>query len=110
MKTQHTPTPWIVDERVGVTILAQKHINAIGLSWEPEVASCHLGIGLEWDEQEANAEFIVRAVNAHEDLVAACQRVLDVLQDGSIDYDDQTVIEDMHDTLKNALAKAKGNL
>ncbi len=107
MKTQHTPTPWIVDERVGVTILAQKHINAIGLSWKPEVASCHLGIGLEWNEQEANAEFICRAVNAHDDLVAALEDLIAARSDLSYSADK---IASAYDFAAKALAKAKGEV
>lgn len=99
MKTQHTPTPWRKDKSwTEWTVRGSKNEVIIDQAgpYDTPILS------------EPNANFIIRAVNAHEDLVAACQRVLDVLQDGSIDYDDQTVIEDMHDTLRNALSKAKG--
>jgi signal transduction histidine kinase len=64
MTTKHTPTPWILDEERG------KLMDADG-----EFVT-HISLTRYVDERrdpeaEANAAFIVRAVNAHEKLVAA---------------------------------------
>lgn len=61
MTTSHTPTPWIAkfDEVIGAN--------------DRSVAVC----GVELNENaidQANAAFIVKAVNAHEALVAALER------------------------------------
>jgi len=57
---KHTPTPWTVQQ--------SDHVGGLLIKPVPGqvVAQCDEG-----SEMEANAAFIVRAVNAHDDLVAA---------------------------------------
>lgn len=73
MSAEHTPTPWLLDEDCFdedvVEITSQDRLdNSMG-----EIAAVQVG-GFDDEveaQQRANAEFIVRAVNAHADLVAA---------------------------------------
>lgn len=70
-KTRHTPTPW---EQNG------HFVESYG---GPDV--CEVGIKNEHgqhnnEEAEANAAFIVTAVNAHEELVKACQNTVEHLR------------------------------
>lgn len=58
-KPQHTPTPWKSEGHDIVSVNPDRHIAAI-IRHNP---------GTTVDEQIANASFIVRAVNCHEDLM-----------------------------------------
>lgn len=53
---------------------------------------------------EANAELIVRAVNAHEDLLEACKRCLAVL---TLGMGDEIGSTSLHRLLRAAIAKAE---
>ncbi len=69
-KTTHTPLPWEVGERIGdgspvVTYQAR------------DIATVENYYG----DGEANAELIVRAVNAHDDLLAACKALMKQIED-----------------------------
>ena len=57
MSAGHTPTPWHV--------AGTSRIRAEMTPLNDLIADVH------WRNRDANAEFIVRAVNAHDDLVAA---------------------------------------
>ena len=63
MNAKHTETPWY-------TMVT--HVECIG----DRVCSCS-GVGNRHtgEEQQANAEFIVRAVNAHDELVGICKEI-----------------------------------
>lgn len=65
---QHTPTPWQYD---GTRVTFQKH----AYSYRFDIAGCFRDVGLE--ESKANAEFIVRACNCHDELVRELQNVLE---------------------------------
>lgn len=54
MSDQHTPTPWYVYAGGGIRTMDEEYVPLF---------------------QAANAAFIVRAVNAHDDLVAALTRI-----------------------------------
>jgi hypothetical protein len=96
--TEHTPTPWhrnIPPASKYNTIFSGRNTHVLHLS----------SSGLDNKEIEANADFIVRAVNAHDDLVAALEAV--------IDYEDVMLPagsygEEVHNKARAALAKAKG--
>ncbi len=79
----HTPTPWIVDG------------NAI----RDEAKFC-LAL-VEKNNRSANAAYIVKCVNAHEELLAACKEALDWMlpefRDADVTY-----------KLEIAIAKAEG--
>lgn len=67
VKTQHTPTPWNVDER---SIYCEKWgMDRIALL---EQASHRMSMS----EVKANAAFIVRAVNAHEELLRIAKQMV----------------------------------
>ena len=89
MANAHTPTPWRTEwnpteKGEPATLIMQAHAEM----WEKWVATCSWGEdgGTEKDgdgrrdctaaEAQANAEFIVQAVNSHAALVAACKMVL----------------------------------
>ena len=70
--TQHTPPPWHLDRRFD---------GAAILDASPDSDDGHflLATFKDWGQMhdgEANAEFTVRAVNAHADLLAACKAAL----------------------------------
>lgn len=71
MNTQHTPTPWKVD---GMDVVSPSEMIVVGcLQW------CGEDRG---GEGEANAAFIVKACNAHDELVAALRDVVDTCDSG----------------------------
>ena len=96
MKTlQHTPTPqmvtpWKVDE----TLKSENYVlkNTSGLT----VAVCGY---------KEHAAFIVRAVNAHEELVVAIRKLDDYL--GTHDYQGDSGLHACFIQLREALAKAE---
>lgn len=67
MTTQHTPTPWRVEEDKKNLIAA----TSPGFFLDP-VARCNVSGVHEADK--ANAAFIVLACNAHEELLAALKK------------------------------------
>jgi len=73
--TKHTPTPWAaggsVIEREGETI-----------------AQAFRMTGCPIDQPVVNAAFIVRAVNSHDQLVAALREAIEIIQ--AIDQTDNT--------------------
>ena len=72
---QHTPRPW-------THWSARPH----GVLFEVTVGSCEFGaqpalaVGRTMEEADANAALIVRAVNAHDSLVAAVQAGINALE------------------------------
>jgi hypothetical protein len=78
-KAAHTPTPWSVKSEL-TRSASNEVVDADGLT----VAECpRYGAGIvsdgrtaPWHHANANAAFIVRAVNCHEDLVRACDAFL----------------------------------
>ena len=69
-EAKHTPTPWRISNKFcDVRIVAGKPDDtdtiAVMGNWTPEF----------FEEQDANVHFIVTAVNAHEEMLAALQRV-----------------------------------
>jgi hypothetical protein len=105
-RTTHTPGPWKVDPS---TAFNEALISARGV----EIGLLYCSDGAD-DETElpgiANAEFIVRACNAHDELVAALQMVQRVVEwDGSLPRpDDVPDAYAMETQIKAALAKAEG--
>ena len=70
----HTPVPWRIQGRVYPT--ADLHIESQELGLR--VVDCVCGASDE--ECCANAEFICRAVNSHDDLLAMCEELLPIHQ------------------------------
>lgn len=107
----HAPTPWrfeIADR------LSGGEDCLLILSAEGEAIA---EIQCNPDGEHANAEFIVRACNSHDDLVAGCKDALNVFEtsyDGQALYEDWLIsdedrrkIHDLKDRLTAALAKAE---
>lgn len=104
--TNHTPTPWNVryydefqnapldvlsSEGNCIANVGRRSVNkTTGKVYEPSA------------EAFANAAFIVKAVNCHQELVDAAKAVLDNLREG--DFISTTRL----DALQAAIAKAKG--
>lgn len=88
MSKEHTPTPWRI---------AGKGTIRAGDGW----------IGtLNWRNRDANAEFLVRAVNSHEDLVEAlkgCRGLVRALTGADDDIANAAIRE-----ADAAIAKAEG--
>lgn len=66
MNATHTPTPWYCDNAAGTTIW-----NAAGHGLVAECPEPAEWLGAKKLDRAANAAFIVRACNAHDELVAA---------------------------------------
>lgn len=79
----HTLTPWIADE---CYVIALEEDEVRGET----ICECIPFSGRQY-EQKANAEFIVRAVNSHYQLVAALKDALKMIEDEVSDghYTDQ---------------------
>lgn len=76
-KSQHTPTPW--DYHLGRGKNPRFHIQTTAgyqIVMTPEVSQN----GIEASAQEANAAFIVRAVNSHEAMLSALKRMLNAYE------------------------------
>jgi hypothetical protein len=84
--TKHTPTPWFTQRDSWSTVYIEARIRPGTLQ---EIAACGPTENGS-DEQEANAAFIVRACNAHEQLVDALRQgrvAIDVLMAQLIEVD-----------------------
>lgn len=102
-KQDHTPLPWVVqdnsDERYGqlrVDSVTEGAVAVVGLrAGEPLGAEFH-----------ANAALIVRAVNAHADLLEAAEGALQWIEDcGELRDGDSGCT----DALRTAITKARGH-
>jgi hypothetical protein len=74
MEAKHTPTPWRIKYGHPCVILPMNEQNARRAA----IAQCALshGLGDARLEDEANADFIVRACNSHDALVEALSAVV----------------------------------
>lgn len=70
MNAKHTPTPWKVGPHTVILSNEGGYPTAIA-----DIAIPIRGKGADYAEQQANAAFIVRAVNAHEELLALLKEV-----------------------------------
>lgn len=108
-KAEATPRPWFAVEE---WILAE-HLNDDGCPIVIYVGDDDLKIGNFWQEdddtREANAELIVRAVNAHDELVEALRAVAQWLdtENTAIDANGASAI---NRKVHAALAKATGEV
>lgn len=64
MNTKHTPTPWEIEPHTMVD--KEFSVGPFTLDYDD----------VDHDEQDANAEFMVRAVNSHDALLAAAKTVV----------------------------------
>ena len=88
---EHTPPPWEIDEHDPAVIWGPDGLRIASLTGSTIVAG------------EDNAAFIVRACNAHDDLVATLERI--ALPDLRFHYD----ADDFQEWARTALAKVGGS-
>lgn len=113
---KHSPTPWSVGhfsasdsvdgENAMTVILSCVNENGDGAT-VAEVNRWSYGDDLPTPESEANAALIVTAVNAHADLLAACEAAATALQ-WHAEQDDTSTLAEAYRHLVAAIRKAKG--
>lgn len=75
--SEHTLLPWVISGHYGLLmseIYAPGSSRAVATVWTKKMApsrGSRKGEAVAWPEGEANAEFIVRACNAHQNLLEA---------------------------------------
>lgn len=94
MKKKHTPIPWHHDPEVPRYVYANRDKG-------PCIAAMQYVNDSE-EEAQANAAFIVTAVNSHEELLRACKAALDMLTN------DRAIGVPLQAWLEAAIAKAEG--
>lgn len=103
--TEHTPLPWALSNS-DLTILANPE--------RPGYDDCCIIADLEAtdfcavpdDQAEANAALIVRAVNCHDDLLAALETLYERMTDGRRGMTEDQLAENA-DLVSTAVAKAR---
>lgn len=101
METKHTPTPWITD---GVAIW-----NEIGNVVAASVSTADTRLyhtKTDYKQASVNAAFIIRAVNAHEELVSLLYRALAEIKEFHEESSDEPPCRVEKD-LEQAIAKAE---
>jgi len=72
MNNKHTPTPWVYMSTKGIYLGCDENQKMAYAIESPSGNSWVLQL-----DREANAEFIVRAVNAHDELLRACNALVE---------------------------------
>lgn len=90
----HTPTPWVMDEQW------------TGLAFKPEAGARRTIFKVTGQKAQdiADAVFVLDAINAHDELVAALEQLCQIMGYGI----DDTAWLDAHKAALAALAKARG--
>lgn len=93
--TKHTPTPWGISGNLLVS--GDRHVqnNRVGATFNYR------------GNAKANAAFIVRAVNAHEALVAALAEVMEWIANWHPDFTDDPEWSDTRQKVDAALSLAR---
>ncbi len=117
-KSQHTPEPWFVHVGDGSLDLWEIRTGRPGdnvpFNGDPIVSFFEEpSAGAGGVEGKANAEFIVRACNAHEQLLATCQEFADAVIRGDAELKAQGILSPACVLLAShharaAIAKAEG--
>lgn len=96
--TKHTPTPWAISSN-GFNIYgppdAEGQVTFVASIFRKPIQ----------DIEDANAEFIVRACNAHDELLAACKATLKYLQYSSKHAENR----ELRKQIRAAVDKAEGS-
>ncbi len=105
-KSQHTPGPWL---HVHQTASDYSHdIMAVNEQGPPTlIATCGCQVCID-GHVFANAEFIVRACNAHDELLATCKKVEAITAEMTINGREATFGLRLYETVHAAIAKAEG--
>jgi len=94
---RHTPTPWtLLGGMIGEPYKIQAH------SEHHEIVTPCKAL------KNADAAFIVRAVNVHEELVTTLKETLDALYNETIDTPHRPWINSVKERARQAIAKAEG--
>ena len=100
-EVSHTPTPWQIEKAPSWNLLEKRN------SYTLKVTADGLTVAMLGIDQDANAAYIVRAVNAHEALLQLVKdwvRMIPVMKD-------HTPAEDsLRGRSLQAIAKAEGNV
>lgn len=101
---KHTPTPYYYEEEYG-TIHGSDSFEICGINTRMSSAK---GMDFCYAEQAANAEFIVRACNSHDELVEALKDAISLLEDR---FDGMGITQkEMFTDMKKAITKARGQV
>ena len=98
---EHTPTPWRMMK--GKQPVYKRTIEGIATIGAPYKFHAN---EMSISEAQANAEFIVRAVNSHDELVEALKTMYGYFNDIVI-HDDQKTSDFILECAREALAKAE---
>jgi len=110
---EHTPGPWHVTNDQYSSALFGNHIGFTIKSWDGRLLRdvCNItlnnAVGIPEAERKANAQFIVRACNCHDELLEACRLTLDILDNITTDNFSKGGDKPAREALEQAIAKAK---
>lgn len=106
-QTNHTPTPWSLDGVEWIDTEAGGYRFRRLSSWDQTIALVQ--VDEDDEEQQANAEFIVRACNSHQDLMEALRSIADASDGTEIGTSELRALKNrMGDIARAAIAKAAG--
>lgn len=108
MTTQHTPTPW---KHIGREIWVQTPEGERLLTRSEEEIPTSWGLNASSDVAIANAAFIVRACNAHEELQAILNQALyyvDACRSGATYSAPEENAEEMAKAIRSKIAEVGG--
>lgn len=113
-KAKHTPTPWRLSRYIGHEPKEDWPGRIIGNNGQDVFAgpfSFRALTGKTAKEAEANAEFIVRAVNCHEELLAACRAAVSAFAQADEESrpraENWAALRAASDTARAAIARAE---
>lgn len=103
-RKQHTPTPWNIEK--GMSLYPDALPYFVGRSQDGKMTPFQTA----GSRAEANAAFIVRAVNAHEELLTALRHIVRVpLPLGGDKSPNANNIRSCYETAKQAIEKAEAH-
>ena len=103
---KHTELPWEVETHNHVcdeqwnTIV--KGAIDITHNTQPHEIACDKYSSLSQEENEANAAFIVKAVNNHENLLSALKFMISALQHKELSFGDKVALDEAREAVKQA--------
>ena len=97
---KHTPLPWKKEIFNGELIVQDDDTN----EYYVYICDCSSEF-MSQEEEEANAEFIVRACNSHYELLEACKRTVEMFDKNSTAMNE---LPYTYTRLKQVIAKAEG--
>lgn len=91
--TKHTPTPWRLTTVNYLPTIVAYHPTAAALpNATGDVVMAMPGPHFDKAERDANAALIVRAVNSHDELVAALRAMVDAYKDSCPDDEQPSMV------------------